>query len=225
MGLDLQRQSGIIPDAMINPYTATIVGCGAIGSHVAETFGKIGIRELVVYDFDTVETHNLPNQGYRLTDLGRMKSTALKDRLEEAIGIDVDARVGAVDENTVYTTPVVISAVDSMSARMKIWEGVRKSDEVKVFIDGRMGALYGQAYMVRMNREAEVDAYSNSLFPDSEGHQAPCTEKATIFCAAGLASWMTAMFTGHLLEEPSNAHTFLEVDFARLEVSAQKLET
>ena len=47
-----------------------IIGCGAIGSTVAENLVRFGITKITLYDFDTVEAHNIANQMFRHTDIG-----------------------------------------------------------------------------------------------------------------------------------------------------------
>jgi molybdopterin/thiamine biosynthesis adenylyltransferase len=42
--------------------TAVVVGCGALGSHVAEHLARAGVGRLVLADRDFVEWHNLPRQ-------------------------------------------------------------------------------------------------------------------------------------------------------------------
>lgn len=36
-----------------------IIGVGAIGSHIAIQLAKLGIEEITVWDFDTVDDHNI----------------------------------------------------------------------------------------------------------------------------------------------------------------------
>ena len=110
-----------------------------------------------------------------------------------------------------------------MSARTAIWEGVKKSEGVSIFIDGRMGAMFGQVYLVHTDQVDEVKAYETTLFSDEDAYQAPCTEKATIFCAVGLAAWMTSMYVAVVCSE-GDVPSLLEVDFGRMEVMQQKIE-
>ena len=39
-----------------------IIGCGAVGSTIAENLARLGIKELNLWDFDDVEEHNIANQ-------------------------------------------------------------------------------------------------------------------------------------------------------------------
>ena len=72
------RQLDILdPKSMDVPVT--IIGAGATGSFTALSLAKMGIRNITIYDFDTVEEHNLPNQFYRQCDLGKRKVEALRE--------------------------------------------------------------------------------------------------------------------------------------------------
>ena len=78
------RQSDIInPEVLGTPVH--IIGAGAIGSCAALALAKIGFKDFTVYDFDSVELHNLPNQMYRAKDIGKPKV--------EALVLDLDARL------------------------------------------------------------------------------------------------------------------------------------
>jgi len=212
LSLDFRRQEGILPSSRVERCSVTIVGCGAIGSHAAETLAKIGISSLVIWDDDFVEPHNLPNQGYRLIDLGKPKVVALQERLLTNLGVKAIAHRDRVGEDTDYKTNVVISAVDSMKARKHIWAGVQRSDSVELFIDGRMGAQFGQVFSVHPKVPSSEEFYEKHLFDDTKGHEAPCTEKATIHCAVGLVSWITASISAYIqqMEVPK----LFELDFA-----------
>ena len=80
--IDYWRQLDILqPDDLVRPIT--IIGVGGIGSPVALALTKMGCRRLTLFDPDTIEPHNLPNQLYRLRDVGRPKVEALADLLRE----------------------------------------------------------------------------------------------------------------------------------------------
>lgn len=58
-----------------------IVGCGSVGSTLAENLARCGITKMTLWDFDTVEAHNIVNQMFRQQDIGKPKVEALKDIL------------------------------------------------------------------------------------------------------------------------------------------------
>ena len=56
-----QRQLDLANPAQLK-VPITILGAGAVGSFTTLTLAKLGCSSLTVYDPDTVEVHNLPNQ-------------------------------------------------------------------------------------------------------------------------------------------------------------------
>lgn len=60
-----------------------IIGCGAVGSSIAFILAHCGVTNFVLYDDDTVESHNIANQMFREKDIGRPKVEALRDILVE----------------------------------------------------------------------------------------------------------------------------------------------
>lgn len=58
-----------------------IIGCGSVGSTLAENLVRCGLTKITLWDFDKVEAHNIVNQIYRQQDIGRLKVEALKDIL------------------------------------------------------------------------------------------------------------------------------------------------
>ena len=60
-----------------------IIGCGSVGSTVAENLARSGVTKFTLWDFDVVEPHNLANQMFRQKDIGKAKVDALLDILCE----------------------------------------------------------------------------------------------------------------------------------------------
>ena len=50
-----------------------VIGYGSIGSNVAELLVRYGITNLVLWDFDEVEPHNIANQIFTQADIGEKK--------------------------------------------------------------------------------------------------------------------------------------------------------
>ena len=59
-----------------------LVGCGGIGSWTGLQLAMLGIKELTLVDFDTVETSNLNRQFFYESDIKKYKADVLKDKLE-----------------------------------------------------------------------------------------------------------------------------------------------
>ena len=61
-----------------------IVGCGAIGNEVAKNLALLGIGKIDLYDFDSIEIHNLTKSVlFREEDVGSMKVEIAAVRLKE----------------------------------------------------------------------------------------------------------------------------------------------
>ena len=213
-GLDLTRQSGLIPTEVVQDTTVHITGAGAVGSHTAEVLCKMGIRKMEVVDFDHIEAHNLPNQGFYIPDLGKPKVEALALRLNEGLGAEVLAVNAKIETPPTFEQDYVVSAVDSMAVRKILWDGFLKSPRARYFIDGRMGARFGKVYFVDKANPEDLKKYAGSLHSDEEGYQAPCTEKATIFCAYGLSALIGALVCKSIARDKVNFET--DIDFAGL---------
>ena len=64
---------------------------GAVGSTLADSLARQGLRRLRVIDFDRVEARNLATQTYTTDDVGALKVQALKDQIFRATGVEIDA--------------------------------------------------------------------------------------------------------------------------------------
>ncbi len=184
--IDYWRQLDIVSPSDLD-FDVNLVGVGGLGSPIAMALVKMGCPRITFFDDDTVEPHNLPNQLYRMADIGLPKVEALAKILREY----VDAEITPINERVTKRTfgGIVISAVDSMAARRAIWENcVRYKAGVKLYIDARMGGEVGRVLTVSPTNPMGVSAYEATLFSDAEGSQELCTAQATIYSTFGIAS-------------------------------------
>lgn len=183
MGVSYLRQQDLVDGGELASLSVVVIGVGAVGSFTALSLAKMGVERLTIFDCDKVEAHNLPNQFYRLLDLGRPKVEALRDIIRDYAGIEIE-----VHQEKYLNQPlkgVVIVAVDSMDERTKIWRAVKKFAGVGLLIDARMGAEVAQLHTI--NPLFDVADYERTLYPSSEAFQEPCTRKAIIYTAMGIA--------------------------------------
>jgi predicted acylesterase/phospholipase RssA/proteasome lid subunit RPN8/RPN11 len=76
-----------------------LLGCGALGSHVAFFLAQSGVKRLVLKDYGIVKPGVLVRQLYTDADIGRSKAYALADRLK-SLRPDLDVVAAAVDLST-----------------------------------------------------------------------------------------------------------------------------
>ena len=70
--MDLSKSYDFFKPEMLNGRVH-IIGCGAIGSTVAEMLTRFGITKITLYDFDDVEAHNIANQMFTQEDIGKKR--------------------------------------------------------------------------------------------------------------------------------------------------------
>ena len=75
------RSKGIQEVDILKDKRVAIVGLGSFGSTIAIELAKAGVGAFYLYDFDTIELHNLARHTATVHDLGRLKT----DVMEEAI--------------------------------------------------------------------------------------------------------------------------------------------
>ncbi len=182
----LVRQYDLLPPSKTN-IPISIVGAGAIGSHVALYLAKMGYANITVWDDDGVSEENMNSQGYRRKDVGFKKVDALYDIIEEYTAIKVTKRAEKYLENSEMLNGIVICAADSMAVRKYCWEINKLNPFMKAYIDTRMGAENALLYCIKPDVEADVTEYEKTLWSDSDAVQLPCTAKATCYTATMLS--------------------------------------
>lgn len=144
--------------------TLHIIGCGAIGSTLAENLVRYGLTNIVLYDFDNVEGHNVANQMYTEEDIGRLKVDALSDYL---------IRINPLLKGTLRTVPkgytgqrltgYVFLCVDNIDLRREIAERNIGNPFVKGMFDFRMRLTDAQHYAADWSDSNMVDNFLNTM--------------------------------------------------------------
>lgn len=185
--LDLWRQLDLVSPSDLEDLKVTVIGVGGIGSPTVLALAKMGISQITVYDDDSVEFHNIPNQLYRLSDLGKTKVEALSDAVVDYAGVNLVTKAERFENQQL--SGVVISGVDSMTTRKAIWEKVKYNPSIQIYIDARMGAEVCRIHSVRPTDPSDVKWYESTLYSDEDASDLPCTARAiiyTVFVIAGL---------------------------------------
>lgn len=141
-----------------------IIGCGAVGSTLAENLCRFGIKNITLYDFDIVEPHNIANQMFRATDIGKLKVDAVRDIMLE---INPDAADGIRIVPEGYTgqrlSGYVFLAVDNIDLRREIAEKCKTNTYVKAMFDFRISLTDGQHYAADWSDSDMVKAFIDSM--------------------------------------------------------------
>ncbi|HNS51462.1 MAG TPA: ThiF family adenylyltransferase [Anaerolineae bacterium] len=114
--------------------TAAVIGCGALGSHIASHLVRAGVGRVILADRDFVEWHNLPRQAlYSEEDAaaGTPKAVAAARRLRQlnsAVAIEehvVDVDAGTI-ESLLSRADVVFDGADNFELRYLVNEACVK---------------------------------------------------------------------------------------------------
>lgn len=213
-----EQQSSRFKDALWFPkeeINVIVGGSGGIGSWLTLMLARAGFFP-IVYDFDTIEEHNMGGQLFGKKHIESSKVLALKEIVSDFTSTEIVAM------NEAYTTEsmshhYVFSAFDNMKARKDMFEAwcayvedwklsndtiIMETDgegeidtNVPVFIDGRLTMEQLQIFCVTPDK---IESYKEHLFDDADVPDAPCTLKQTSHSAAMIASHMVGFFTNHI---------------------------
>jgi sulfur carrier protein ThiS adenylyltransferase len=79
----LNERHGAQLQARFSSATVAICGLGGLGSNIAIALARAGIGKLILIDFDRVDITNLHRQQYKANQIGRYKTEALAENLQE----------------------------------------------------------------------------------------------------------------------------------------------
>ena len=65
----------------LSKFRVGIAGAGGLGSNCAVALARSGVGTLVIADYDTIEKSNLNRQYYFLSQIGMMKTAAIKENI------------------------------------------------------------------------------------------------------------------------------------------------
>lgn len=205
--MDYTRQRAWFDPSTTNA-AATIVGCGGIGSFAAFALAKLGVQTLKLVDFDTVSEHNIPNQLFEPAQLGELKVSALAENISSATGIHPTA-IDAPLQDGIPRSPIVVSALDSMTARAELWKQIRYKLDVKLFLDGRLGGEHVVLYSVNPSNPTDIAGYEATLHSDADGKDLPCTARSIIDVGFAVGSLITRAVRRYYAHEPATPMVYL----------------
>lgn len=128
-----------------------IIGCGSIGSNVAELLVRYGIENITLWDFDRVESHNIANQLYDNYDIDKPKVTALASKLI-SINPELARKERIIIKDKGYKNEplsgFVFMCIDSVEVRNQIIDANWYNPNIEAVLDFRTTLLEGQTYFV-----------------------------------------------------------------------------
>lgn len=151
-----------------------IIGCGAIGSTLAENLARFGITKITLYDFDYVEPHNIANQMFTAKDIGKLKVEAVAEMIA-AINPELGDDLKIVPKGYVgqKLSGYVFLCVDNIDLRREIATACKGNLSIKGVFDFRMRLTDAQHYAADWRDMKSVNAFLNSMeFSHDEAKEA-----------------------------------------------------
>lgn len=181
--LNAMRHTAIHDPRKYKDKQVTVIGAGTIGSWLVQILARMQVN-MVVYDHDTVEEHNLTTQTYGDADIGKYKVTALEEQVKV-----IQPENPHVFISQMYPGPddivgdIIVSAVDSLEARRDIATKLIEKGCVLPIIDGRVGREQVEVYYFPSAKE-----WLEQL--PEEGDTDPCGARFTAYAAVQAAGFM-----------------------------------
>lgn len=171
--LTFDRQLDIFNPNNYKNVTVVFVGVGTIGSYAALLTAKLGLKNIVLVDDDTVEIHNASNQLPGTKYIGMPKVDAVGSIIKDLCAIEcVKINSKFPIEYTVMrefmgTDFILVCGVDSMSARKEIFEWLKSNARyVNLYIDGRTASEATRVFCVDPKSDSDMESYAGTLYSD-----------------------------------------------------------
>lgn len=150
-----------------------LVGCGGIGSIVAELLVRGGFKDITLIDSDLVDESNLQRQIFVENDIGKLKTTALKKRLKDIDSkCSIDTFAEIINEKNIKQlcskSNLIIETTDNFQTRKIIntycqkenkdwlYSGAVKTEFVSCLFYGR-DRLFNKVFSNNVNDESCCD--------------------------------------------------------------------
>lgn len=122
------RSKGILETGLLEKKKVAIIGLGSGGSHIAIELAKAGVGRFVLIDYDRVELNNIIRHTCGISDLGRLKTKAIRERIleknpfaeVEIHNIDIKNALGKGDKYGLSDCHLFIGATDNSTSRLNV---------------------------------------------------------------------------------------------------------
>lgn len=197
-----------------------VIGCGSVGSTVLELLARFGLTKFSVYDFDTVEPHNLVNQMFTQKHIGMPKVEAVRDILQK-INSEIEVKMYPKGWDGQPLDGYVFLAVDDIGVRKKIAEENKYNEFVKAMFDFRTGLTDAQHYAADWGDMKARKAFINTMnfthedaklnSPVSACNVSLCVAPTVrIVCNVGVTNFINFVKGEHLYKQiPVDAFQFI----------------
>jgi len=202
------RQLDIVPPEKL-AFSITVIGAGAIGSAAVVTLAKMGCSNITVWDPDTLEEVNIPNQLCKLAMVGKPKVEALAKLVHELAEVQIKwTRQRYTGQRL---EGVVVVTVDNMTTRQNVWKRTKLSRKISLLIDARMGAEFARIYTIRPVNVEEADFYEENLYGNDESEHLSCSARSIIYCPTVVAGFIALVIKQYAINHSSPREILIDL--------------
>lgn len=202
-----------------------LIGCGAIGSHVAEALSKMGVTNIHLYDFDIVESKNITNQNFNEGDIGKPKIEAVAAKMM-ANNPDIKITYHAEGIQSPYKIQEghVFLMVDNIDLRREIVKANQYNPYIASWHDFRMRLTDAQYYFADGRDPKQVANLLGSMNFTSEEAKAATplsacgVELSVIYTVQNIVSWGICNFARFLLGQTPKTLIFTNMEHCSIDV-------
>lgn len=133
-----------------------ILGIGGLGSNIAISLARIGVGTLILADLDIVEPSNLNRQQYFINDIGKYKTEALKNNIENINPfIEVETINKIIDSSNIHefgNVDIIIEAFDNPKYKAEIANNILTKMRDKYLISSSGVAGYYDSNIIKTRK-------------------------------------------------------------------------
>lgn len=220
-----KRQQDIINANSLNAHSIVMVGAGGIGSPTVLALAKMGARHIDVIDFDTIEEHNIPNQFYPTSAIGKSKVETLAEVVQQFTDTEICTYKKKIEKPEdiqsiveANTNNIVIAGPDNIDARKTTFAGITKNKNVKAYIDCRVTYPFLSLQVINPQSDADIERYMKTTnFEQKDAIPGKCTAQATIYTSFIAASFI-AMCVREIISSKTPKYKKINMSFDPLTV-------
>ena len=206
------------------PYPMHIIGVGATGSRVFSALIELGMQNIHVYDPDIVEEHNLANQIYMASDVGRPKTIGCREHAKAKLGLEFlpkefrfrerMVKKPYIDDNNI-SGGVVFLLTDTMKSRKEIVSAfVNRNNRATqpntatspiLIVETRMGSTHGSIFSINPFDNTSVKEWESTLVDDEDTDRielSPCGTPLSVGATASLIANYAVWQMMHFFIDP-----------------------
>lgn len=172
-----------------------IIGCGSVGSTLAELIARFGLTKISLYDFDDVEAHNLANQMFTTAEIGKPKVDAVADRIC-AINPEIkkDLKIYNRGWDGQKLNGHVFLAVDNIELRRKIVQDNMYNPLIAAMYDFRTRLVDAQHYAADWKDARMKEGFLRSMeFSHDEAKNATPVSACNVALSVAPTVWQVCL--------------------------------